>query len=359
VDRNDEEQVSWMAMASGTYFTDESKQFQVGSQSVGYTGAASTHDAAANLEGNNATRRGGFTSMHFRGAVDQQREFAAKELVILTQNQSNNDPGFVKTRQLAEVCEVDRCVDSWDPTLASGCHVAYSWVEISEVGTRAEDAQWTGSDHAMDDGWFDVDIYQQGAGFTFPWFGIDESIISIGTNGVITFGSAQFQYGSSEPVPCAGVNACPGGGGGGSLGVDGAIAVLWADLDLSNQDAKAVAAGASNSVFHQTTATGAVVQYNQVSYFCAGDKAPCQTGPKLILQTFQKILKADGSFLMQYKDMAEEPVGDGQSYGADHVSWSSPSIGFEDQTGTEGQQIMFDQVPAGEKQIGGVQGEFT
>lgn len=205
----------------------------------------------------------------------------------------------------------------------------------------------------MDDGWADIDLYsacvpgtgscEPGSGFTFPWFGIDESVLSVGTNGVLTFGSAQFQYGSSEPVPCAGQNACPGGGGG--LGVDGAIAVLWSDIDLSN--AAAIAdSDLSGKVFWQVTQQQAVVQWNKVAYFCASDTQACEgtsweqgSGGTLVLQTFEAILNSDGSFKLQYKDMTPEQPG------GPHISWSTPSIGFEDQTGTQGQQILYGEVP--------------
>lgn len=349
-DRHDEEQVSWMAMSAGTFYTDEGKMLQTGTQTVGYTGTASAANAAQNM-GGNASRRGGFTSMHYRGTADQQQDFSAKDLVILTQIQSNNDPGFVKTRQLPETCEIDQCIGNIDPTMTTGCHVDYSWIEIAEngVGTVVADEQWMGSDHAMDDGWFDIDLYGAcapdqgcipGAGFKFPWFGIDESILRIGTNGVLTFGTAQFQYGGSEPVPCAGQNACPGGSG---IGVDGAIAVLWSDIDLSNA-ASIADSPTSAKVFWQITPARAVIQYNKVAYFCSPPSAACEgtyymSGGTLILNTFEAILNADGSFQLQYKDMVPEMAG------GPHVSWSTPSIGFEDQTGSEGQQMMWDAVP--------------
>ncbi len=46
-----------------------------------------------------------------------------------------------------------------------------------------------------DDGWYHVTLP-----FDFNWFGTTERRITIGTNGVLTFGTAQLPYGSSEPV---------------------------------------------------------------------------------------------------------------------------------------------------------------
>ena len=67
-----------------------------------------------------------------------------------------------------------------------------------------------------------------------------------------------------------------------------------------------------------------------MAYFCAADTQACEgtsreLGGRLVLQTFEAVLNADGSFQLQYKDMVPE-----QQSGP-HISWSTPSIGFEDQ----------------------------
>ena len=73
--------------------------------------------------------------------------------------------------------------------------------------------------------------------FDFIWFGRTESRITIGTNGVLTFGTAQLHNGASEPVPCqwtTGNSGCEGVDYGstasdpGSAAPDGVIAVFWA-----------------------------------------------------------------------------------------------------------------------------------
>ena len=48
---------------------------------------------------------------------------------------------------------------------------------------------------------------------------------------------------------------------------------------------------------------------------------------------FETILMADGSVIMQYSDMPAEG------------GWSTPSIGFEDRTGSAGVQILYGEVP--------------
>ena len=130
--------------------------------------------------------------------------------------------------------------------------------------------------------------------------------------------------------------------------MDGAIAVLWSDIDLSNEAARADS-DLSGRVFWSVNSQRAVVQWNRVAYFCAGNSAPCEgsnyetvPGGTLVLNTFEAILNADGSFKLQYKDMTPEQQSGPEWNG---ISWSTPSIGFEDQSGTRGQQIAYALVP--------------
>lgn len=63
---------------------------------------------------------------------------------------------------------------------------------FAAAGTRIDNGMW---EQNNDDGWYHVTLP-----FDFNWFGATERIITIGTNGVLTFGTAQLPYGSSEPV---------------------------------------------------------------------------------------------------------------------------------------------------------------
>ena len=69
----------------------------------------------------------------------------------------------------------------------------FSWVDIRSTGTKI--TKWIQN---KDDGWFHVNLP-----WGFPWFGKVEHKITIGTNGVITFGKNQLHNGATEPVPCA------------------------------------------------------------------------------------------------------------------------------------------------------------
>jgi hypothetical protein len=131
----------------------------------------------------------------------------------------------------SQTCEcegVDSCTVVTD--------AAFEWVDIMTTGTQI--TAWENNNG--DDGWFHVDLP-----FPFHWFGVVELRITIGTNGVLTFGDDQLPYGDSEPVPCqwngggqgAGQDGCVQAGDevttGGHYGVqiDGIIAAFWCDLN--------------------------------------------------------------------------------------------------------------------------------
>jgi hypothetical protein len=88
-------------------------------------------------------------------------------------------------------------------------------------------------------------------------YGKCENKISIGTNGVITFGTAHYAYGGSEPVPCGGLEECSGGGNG--IGVDGALAVYWADTNPS--------AAADGNVWYGPGDGGFVAEWSKCMYW--------------------------------------------------------------------------------------------
>ena len=179
---------------------------------------------------------------------------------------------------------------------ASACGVyqdfPFSWVEISDTGTKITD--W---EQNNDDGWKHIDLP-----FDFPWYGKVETTITIGTNGVITFGDGQLPNGGSEPVPSGadgeqvrGRDIADDGTGG---LIDGLIAVFWADIN------PATATQNTEGVFYQVFdgsgtphADGAswaqgpawrqlVVQWNNVEYIqyqtCAGPSpaGPCEGSPR-------------------------------------------------------------------------------
>jgi hypothetical protein len=191
--------------------------------------------------------------------------------------------------------------------------ITYSFIDISSTGT-AIDAWTSGGQNSWesDDGWFDVDISAMG----FNWYGTVENTISVGTNGVITFGSAHFMYGGSEPVPCQGEEeSCSG------LNVDGVLAVYWADINPG--------ATADSGVYYSVMPSGTmfVAQWDAVMYWSDPERPD-------VRNTFQAVLKKNGDVTFSYADMSPE-----------HLSWSTESIGFEDNSGSLGVQISFGEIP--------------
>ena len=208
----------------------------------------------------------------------------------------------------------------------------YDWVDISTNGrgTLITDAMW---EQNNDDGWYHVDLT-----WDFHWFGLAERRVTVGTNGVLTFGSIQLGNGASEPVPCAwvGGGAIQGGqsvdgcagvdygtSGNNNVSPDGIIAPFWADLTNAG----------GNGVYFQLVESpdARMLAFNQLivewnNPVWNGSPTPCW---------FEVVLSGDGSVLFQYNTMPTDGSG----------SWSTESIGFEDQTGSKGVQISYGEVP--------------
>ena len=218
------------------------------------------------------------------------------------------------------------------------------WVDIVDSGVGTQITAW---ENNGDDGWFHLDLP-----FDFNWFGTMERRITIGTNGVLTFGDDQLPYGDSEPVPCqwngggqgAGSAGCVQTGGtadpaaAGTTGahygvnsIEGIIAVFWCDLnpDASTNNVVAAGAGVYTQIITSNDARAAAWNKLIVEYYVPvfNTQNMCH---------FQAILAGDGSVVFQYMDMPTDGSG----------SWARESIGFEDQTGTRGVQISYGSVPA-------------
>ena len=219
----------------------------------------------------------------------------------------------------------------------------YDWLDISSVGTAITD--WHQNN---DDGWKHIDI-----GFPFNWFGDVEHTVTVSTNGYLSFGTQGLRNGAAEPVPChwdastatgAGCVGSDGtaadyGSGHEGNGVDGVIAVFWADLTTA-------VGGANSQVFHHSHHPEAgrenmiawnklYVQWDRLRVWTGDDRRGSATDPNADL-TFQAILFGDGTVLLQYKDMPTGSTG----------SWTAESIGFEDATGEHGVQISYGAIPA-------------
>ena len=250
--------------------------------------------------------------------------------------------------------------------------IDYTWFDISTTGTAIGDLEWTnpGNDNGWpdDDGWVDVALP-----FSFMWFGMPEASVSVGTNGLITFGGPHLRNGASEPIPC--LNFCERSQNYGShaahhsFGVDGVIAPLWSDINpCGGTDGPANVCGGNGgggTVYYQTYADALVVQWEQVRNYVAPDPAStqfpgcsdsanwwtslCPASQDPTSSTFQAILFDDGGVLFAYKEI---PVIDPTHWasqdasGGTGLSWSKVSIGYEDKSGSQGDQITYGLSPA-------------
>ena len=210
---------------------------------------------------------------------------------------------------------------------ASDCPTDYSvdtyFFDIASTGTEILDSEWSNPLNTWnhDDGTLDVDIP-----FDFMWYQQVENTFSIGTNGLITFGSDHLRNGGSEPIPC--VNLCGNNNYGSHAnhadwGIDGVIAPFWADI---NPGSSLDGVDENGAVFYQVFSASAVVQWNECTYWTPDNNPTAQT--------FEGIMYADGAVVFSYLSM--DPT---------HLSWSVESIGYEDASGTLGAQISYGEIP--------------
>jgi hypothetical protein len=195
----------------------------------------------------------------------------------------------------------------------------FTWTDIKTKGMQINSTEWVGNSSdqikwAPDDGWFDVDISSIGG---FIWYGQQENIVSVGTNGLITFGTVQHAYGATGRTPCEGaaIIACDG------VNVDGLLAVFWTDLSPT------AASDAGVYYYIDSVSSLFVAQWDRVMYWAVPERPD-------VRNTFQATLFPDGRVVFSYEEMDRE-----------HVSWSSESIGMENQFGTRGIQISYGEIP--------------
>ena len=259
--------------------------------------------------------------------VRAQSTFAGQSCAA---SDTNGDGSVNVSDLLALLASFDCTYDTSGAVEADVCTVdmsaSFNWVELvgADGATKIGDGDWTsGAQNTWesDDGWVDVDVGMLGN--CFNWYGRCENKISIGTNGVITFGTAHYAFGGSEPIPCGGTSTeCAGGAEG--IGVDGAIAVYWADTNPGATSAL----DPPGNVWYGPGDGGFVAEWSKVMYWSDPERPD-------VRNTFEAILYPGGAFKLQYLTMSPE-----------HLSWSTESIGFEDQTGKLGTQISFGEIPA-------------
>jgi hypothetical protein len=164
----------------------------------------------------------------------------------------------------------------------------FSWFDISTIGTPV--TTWTGTD---DDGHAVVSLP-----WSFRFYGTTYTQVKIATNGFISFDVASTDHAySNTAIPTA---AEP----------NLSIYPWWDDLDLGS--------GGSVRYYHDAAQQRFVIQYTAVPHY--GTTTPG-------LYTFQVILQASGSILVQYLDMQQ--------------TLNSATIGIENGTGTIALQVAY------------------
>jgi hypothetical protein len=176
-----------------------------------------------------------------------------------------------------------RWIDSDEPGGPS-----FNWFDISSIGTPI--TTWTGTD---DDGHAIIPLP-----FSFPWYGTGYTQLKVVTNGFVSFDviSTNHTYTNTAVPATAEPNL--------------SIYPWWDDHDLGDGGTITYYDDAANSRF--------IVQWTNVPHY--GTTEPG-------LYTYQVILNASGSVLIQYLDM--------------QTTLNSATIGFEDAAGTDGLQVVY------------------
>ena len=155
----------------------------------------------------------------------------------------------------------------------------FSWIDITGTGTAVT---------LSDDSSVLVPLP-----FVFPFYGAAKTDVRIGSNGYLTFGTSGSTFSNTDIPNAANPNdiICP----------------FWDDLNPST----------GGTVHYFSSPTQFIVQYTNIKRFGTS------TGPN----TFEVVLNADGSILLQYLDM--------QSL------LTSATVGIENSTGTVGLKAVF------------------
>lgn len=162
----------------------------------------------------------------------------------------------------------------------------YEWIDISSMGTSP------GSDDDANYGPIDL-------GFPFSFYGTEYATVQICTNGWMSFSSSAAAY-TNQQIP-------------GQDDPNNLIAPFWDDLDPTS----------GGTIYYHSDPTNErfIVEWDQVRHY----DDPPDTGT----YTFQAVLFSDGRILYQYDQL----VG----------SLTSCTIGIENQEGTDGLEVVFNQ----------------
>ena len=160
---------------------------------------------------------------------------------------------------------------------------AYSWVEISGVGTAL----------SMGDDTYTAALPM---GMTFPFYGNDYTSVHVSSNGFVSFTAPSGTYYSNGNLPSA-------------TDPDDIVCAYWDDLNPLD--------GGTIYTYQDVANQRFVVQWNNVARYNTGGAQ---------LQTFEVLLNSDGSVVTQYKTVNNV---------------TSTTVGIENANGSDGLQVVF------------------
>jgi len=198
--------------------------------------------------------------------------------------------------------KTDRSEPYYPPmTLGSGGPDAfgYRWIDSDEPGGPTYSWKDITSSGTLITGLYDdTNVGPMPIGFNFEFYGNTYNSFRFCTNGFISFTSTATAY-TNRAVPT------------GSDTLGNLIAPFWDDLNFSD----------GGDAYYRSTSDSLIISYINVAHYSTG-------GP----YTFQMILLANGKIIIQYQDINDPN--------------NSATIGIQNNTGTIGLQVAYNQVYA-------------
>ncbi len=162
------------------------------------------------------------------------------------------------------------------------------------------------------------------AGFTFPFMGVTYDSVGVSSDGYLSFSTNTSTASSNQPIPntSSSYNKV-------------SLAAFWDDLHTR----------ASGRVFAGEVGGEYIVQWSQISLYYGSSHS--SSGTNEFDLNFQIALQSDGSFEYRYGTMAQPPQPAGSLSDCNprscekEANGSSATIGFQNLTGTIGQQLHF------------------
>lgn len=158
---------------------------------------------------------------------------------------------------------------------------AFNWVDISGTGTPVV---------LTDDAFLEVTLP-----FTFSFYGVDQSLIKVCSNGYLTFGTDGTDF-SNDPIPD-------------TIDPNNLIAPFWDDLNPVE----------GGTIHYESSSSEFTVQYTDIEHYVGGGE--------IGTYTFQVTLKASGEIIYQYLSVTGV--------------LNSATIGIEDPAGVDGLEVVY------------------